>query len=172
MSCRTGFGNMQQNGFTNGDIAGALGTVMQSGTFGGPWRRTLAALAGPAAVDPAVAQAVVAAALAVAAAVVEAADAAVVAAASAAAAVVAALAAPGGFRGQNPNAWHGTGRSYSGSDSAFNADSILRDSGTARSQAAVRERNALAASVTGTPYIPGWLTTPNPKQFVFLSRAG
>ena len=30
------------------------------------------------------------------------------------------------------------------------------------------DRNSLTASVTGTPYIPGW-TTPNPKQLVFLS---
>jgi hypothetical protein len=71
----------------------------------------------------------------------------------------------GGFRGQNPNAWHGT-ISYNGSDSALNATPRIF-SGTPPVKPPV-VRNTLTASVTGTPYITGWLA-PNPKQFVFLS---
>ena len=71
----------------------------------------------------------------------------------------------GGFRGQNPNAWHGT-FAYTGADSALNA--------TARSFTGTpivkpqSDRNTLIASFTGTPYIPGWIKA-NPKQFLFLS---
>ena len=71
----------------------------------------------------------------------------------------------GGFRGQNPNAWHGT-VTYTGSDSALNATPRIF-SGTPPVKPPV-VRNTLTASVTGTPYITGWLA-PNPKQFVFLS---
>jgi len=71
----------------------------------------------------------------------------------------------GGFRGQNPNAWHGS-VGYTGSDSALNADArsftgtpiVKPDS----------YRNSLVVSLTGTPYIPHVMAA-NPKQFVFIS---
>jgi hypothetical protein len=140
--------DMRQNGFSNGDIAGTLGNVMQTGSFGpgGPG-------GGPGGGGPG-----------------------------------GGFGGGGGgfrgggggggrggggfggggfggFRGQNPNAPHGR-VSYTGSDLLFNADSysvtgiqIPKPSG---------DRNSFVGSLTGTPYIPG-LTTPNPKQFVFLS---
>jgi hypothetical protein len=70
-----------------------------------------------------------------------------------------------GFRGQNPNAWHGT-VAYNGYNSALDA--------TPYSLTGVplpkpeHQQNTIVASFTGTPFIPH-LTTPNPKQFVFLS---
>jgi uncharacterized membrane protein YgcG len=71
----------------------------------------------------------------------------------------------GGFRGQNPNQPHGS-FAYTGSNGAINAipfsvtgTPIVRPPG---------DTNTLILSLTGTPYIPK-LTTPNPKQFVFLS---
>jgi uncharacterized membrane protein YgcG len=74
----------------------------------------------------------------------------------------------GGFRGQNPNAWHGS-FAYTGSDSALNA-TPFSVTGTPVTKPP-SDTNTLIASVTGTPYIPH-LTTPNPKQFVFLSVQG
>jgi hypothetical protein len=71
----------------------------------------------------------------------------------------------GGFRQQNPNAWHGS-IGYNGSNSALDA---IPFSVTGRPVAKPpSDTNTLVASFTGTPYIPGW-TTPNPRQFVFLS---
>ncbi len=71
----------------------------------------------------------------------------------------------GGFRGQNPNAWHGT-VAYTGADSALNADNFtVTGRPLPKPQS---DRNTLIASFTGTPYIPHF-TTPNPKQFVFIS---
>jgi hypothetical protein len=71
----------------------------------------------------------------------------------------------GGFRGQNPNAWHGT-VGYTGSDSLLNASQrIFTGTPIAKPES---DRNSLTASVTGTPYLTGWIT-PNPKQMVFLS---
>ena len=71
----------------------------------------------------------------------------------------------GGFRGQNPNAWHGT-FAYTGANSALNADS-RSFTGTPIDKPQ-SDRNTLIASFTGTPYIPGWIKA-NPKQFLFLS---
>ena len=71
----------------------------------------------------------------------------------------------GGFRGQNPNQPHGA-FAYNGSDSALNA-TPFSVTGTSVPKPP-SDTNNLTASITGTPYIPG-LTTPNPKQFVFLS---
>jgi hypothetical protein len=71
----------------------------------------------------------------------------------------------GGFRGQNPNAWHGT-FAYTGANSALNADSrSFTGTPIVKPQS---DRNTLIASFTGTPYIPGWIK-PNPKQFLFFS---
>ena len=71
----------------------------------------------------------------------------------------------GGFRGQNPNAWHGSG-GYTGSNSALNANNYsVTGIPIPKPQS---DRNSLVLSLTGTPYIPHF-TTPNPKQFVFLS---
>jgi hypothetical protein len=71
----------------------------------------------------------------------------------------------GGFRGQNPNAWHGT-FAYTGANSALNADSrSFTGTPIVKPQS---DRNTLIASFTGTPYIPGWIKA-NPKQFLFLS---
>jgi trimeric autotransporter adhesin len=70
-----------------------------------------------------------------------------------------------GFRGQNPNAWHGRA-SYNGSNNALNADSYSV-TGTPIPKPA-GDRNNLTASFTGTPYIPG-LLKPNTKQMLFLS---
>jgi len=71
----------------------------------------------------------------------------------------------GGFRGQNPNAWHGS-LAYTGADSALNADSYsVTGYPIPKPQS---DRNTLIASFTGTPYIPH-LFAANPKQFVFLS---
>jgi trimeric autotransporter adhesin len=71
----------------------------------------------------------------------------------------------GGFRGQNPNAWHGT-IGYTGANSALNADSYsVTGTPIPKPQS---DRNSLVASFTGTPYIPH-LLAPNPKQFLFLS---
>jgi len=151
--------DMQRNGFTNGDIAGTLTGVMQAGTFGGPDGGPGAGggFAGPAGGGPG-------------------------------------GGGPGGgfggggggggrggggggggggfggggfrgFRGQNPNAWHGS-IGYNGSNSALDA---IPFSVTGRPVAKPpSDTNTLVASFTGTPYIPR-LTTPNPKQFVFLS---
>ena len=74
----------------------------------------------------------------------------------------------GGFRGQNPNAWHGRIQ-YTGADNALNADSYSV-TGTPIPKPA-GDRNTLIASFTGTPFIPH-LMAPNPKQFVFLSVQG
>jgi trimeric autotransporter adhesin len=72
---------------------------------------------------------------------------------------------PGGFRGQNPNAWHGT-VGYTGSNSVLNA---LSWNPTGIPQAKPQSaRNSLVASFTGTPFIPHLLAA-NPKQFMFLS---
>ena len=71
----------------------------------------------------------------------------------------------GGFRGQNPNAWHGT-FTYSGADSALNA-TPRSFTGTSIANPP-SDRNTLTASVTGTPYITGLLKA-NTKQMVFLS---
>jgi hypothetical protein len=139
--------DMQRQGLNNGDIAGTLTGVMSSGSFGGPGG---GGFGGPGGGGPG-------------------------------------GGGPGGggfggrgggggggrfggggfggFRGQNPNAWHGT-VAYTGADSALNADNF---STTGRSLPKPQsDRNTLIASFTGTPYIPH-LTTPNPKQFVFLS---
>jgi trimeric autotransporter adhesin len=71
----------------------------------------------------------------------------------------------GGFRGQNPNQPHGA-FAYTGSDGVLNA---IPFSVTGRPiNKPPADTNNLTASITGTPYIPG-LTKPNPKQFVFLS---
>jgi hypothetical protein len=144
--------NMQQNGFTNGDIAGTLSGVMQTGNFGpgGPGGPG----GGPGGGGPG-----------------------------------GGFGGGGfggggrggggrggggggfggggfgGFRGQNPNAWHGS-LAYTGSDSALNA-TPFSVTGTPVAKPP-SDTNTLIASFTGTPYIPH-LTTPNPKQFVFLS---
>ena len=149
--------NMQQNGFNNGDIAGALSGVMQTGTFGGPGGGPGGGggFGGPGG-------------------------------GGGGGGFGGGggggggrggggggrgggggggFGGPGGFRGQNPNAWHGR-VSYTGSDSALNANSYsVTGTPIPKPQS---DRNSITASVTGTPYIPGW-TTPNPKQFVFLS---
>jgi hypothetical protein len=71
----------------------------------------------------------------------------------------------GGFRRQNPNAWHGS-IGYTGANSALNADSY---SVTGRPIPKPQsDRNSLVASFTGVPYIPHLLAA-NPKQFLFLS---
>jgi trimeric autotransporter adhesin len=71
----------------------------------------------------------------------------------------------GGFRGQNPNAWHGT-VGYTGSDSALNADArSFTGTPIVKPQS---DRNSLVISLTGTPYIPHLLAA-NPKQFLFFS---
>ena len=70
-----------------------------------------------------------------------------------------------GFRGQNPNAWHGT-VAYNGSNSALDAIPFsVTGTPVAKPPS---DTNTLIASFTGTPYIPH-LTTPNPKQFVFFT---
>ena len=70
-----------------------------------------------------------------------------------------------GFRGQNPNAWHGS-VGYQGSDSALNADArSFTGTPIIKPQA---DRNQLVISLTGTPYIPH-LMAANPKQFLFFS---
>jgi len=72
---------------------------------------------------------------------------------------------PGGFRGQNPNAWHGT-VGYNGFNNAINA--------TPFSVTGIplpkpdRSQNSLTASFTGTPFIPH-LIAANPKQFMFVT---
>ena len=72
---------------------------------------------------------------------------------------------PGGFRGQNPNAWHGS-IGYTGANSVLNATTWTP---TGRSIAKPQsDRNSLVASFTGTPFIPHLLKA-NPKQFLFLS---
>ena len=71
----------------------------------------------------------------------------------------------GGFRGQNPNAWHGS-IGYTGADSALNANSYSPTGSPVAKPAS--DRNNLVASFTGTPFIPH-IMAPNPKQFVFLS---
>ena len=150
--------DMQRQGFTNGDIAGTLTGVMQTGTFGGPNGGPGAGggFGGPGGGGPG-----------------------------------GGFGGPGGgfgggggggfrggrgggggfgggfggFRGQNPNAWHGT-MAYTGADSALNANAF---SVTGRPEVKPQsDRNTLIASFTGTPYIPR-LTTPNPKQFAFIS---
>ncbi len=74
----------------------------------------------------------------------------------------------GGFRGQNPNAWHGR-ISYTGADSALNANSYsVTGTPIPKPQA---DTNSLTASFTGTPFIPHLLAA-NPKQFLFLSYSG
>jgi trimeric autotransporter adhesin len=71
----------------------------------------------------------------------------------------------GGFRGQNPNAWHGRIQ-YQGSNSALNANSYsVTGTPIPKPQS---DRNSLTASFTGTPFIPHLLAA-NPKQFLFLS---
>lgn len=71
----------------------------------------------------------------------------------------------GGFRGQNPNAWHGT-VGYSGSNSALDATPYsVTGSALPKPDSQV---NSLVASFTGTPYIPH-LLAPNPKQFLFFT---
>lgn len=149
--------DMQGQGFTNGDIAGAFMGAMQSGSFGGPG----AGPGGPGGPGggpggPG--------------------------------------AGPGGgggrgfgggggrggfggggggfggggfrgFRGQNPNAWHGT-VAYNGSNSALDAIPFsVTGTPVAKPPS---DTNTLIASFTGTPFIPH-LTTPNPKQFVFFT---
>ena len=72
---------------------------------------------------------------------------------------------PGGFRGQNPNAWHGT-VGYTGSNSVLNALS-WNPTGIPQTKPQ-SDRNSLVASFTGTPFIPH-IMAANPKQFLFLS---
>ena len=154
---------MQRNGFTNGDIAGALGGVMQTGTFGGPGGGPGGdgfgggpGGGGPGGGGPG----------------------------GGGPGGGGGFGGgggggrgggggggggfgggPGGFRGQNPNAWHGT-VAYTGADSALNANSF---SVTGRPLAKPQsDRNTLIASFTGTPYIPHLLAA-NPKQFMFIS---
>ena len=135
--------DMQRNGFTNGDIASSLSGVMQTGSFGpgGPGG------GGPGGGGPG-------------------------------------GGGPGGgfgggggrggggfngfgggFRGQNPNAWHGS-FGYSGNNSALNAN--RRSYTGTDAPKANSQQNSLTASFSGTPYIPGLLKA-NTKQFVFLS---
>ncbi len=72
---------------------------------------------------------------------------------------------PGGFRGQNPNAWHGS-IGYTGANSVLNATTWTPTGiPIAKPQS---DRNSLALSFTGTPFIPHLLAA-NPKQFLFLS---
>jgi len=156
---------MQQNGFNNGDIASTLSGVMQNGSFGpGQGRRPgfrsrrrgpgggFNAGNGPGGGFGG--------------------GGAVAAAAAAVAAVAAAVVDAavrwrwcGGFRGQNPNAWHGS-IGYTGADSALNANSYSPTGSPVAKPAS--DRNNLVASFTGTPFIPH-IMAPNPKQFVFLS---
>ena len=154
---------MQQNGFNNADIAGALGGVMQSGTFGGPGGGPGGdgLGGGPGGGGPG-------------------------------GGFGGGPGGgggggrgggggggfrggggggggfgggPGGFRGQNPNAWHGT-VAYTGADSALNAATFVT---TGRQlPKAQSDRNTLVASFTGTPFIPH-IMAANPKQFMFLS---
>ena len=140
--------DMQRNGFGNGDIATTLSGVMQTGTFGaGPGGPGGGGAGGGGGFGPG-------------------------------------GGGPGGgfgggggrggggfngfgggFRGQNPNAWHGT-FAYTGANSALNADSrSFTGTPIVKPQS---DRNTLIASFTGTPYIPGWIKA-NPKQFVFIS---
>jgi hypothetical protein len=146
---------MQQNGFNNADIAGALGGVMQTGTFGGPGGGPGGdGLGGGPGGGPGGGFG----------------------------------GGPGGgggrggggggfrggggggfggggFRGQNPNAWHGT-VAYTGADSALNAAPFVT---TGRQlPKAQSDRNTLIASFTGTPFIPH-IMAANPKQFMFIS---
>ena len=141
-------GDMQRNGFTNGDIASSLGNVMQTGTFaagpggpdggggrggggggggggfgGGGGRGGGFAGGGGGG------------------------------------------GGFGGFRGQNPNAWHGR-ISYNGSDSELNATQrVFTGTPVIKPES---DRNNLTLSVQGTPYITG-LIKANPKQMLFLS---
>ncbi len=71
----------------------------------------------------------------------------------------------GGFRGQNPNAWHGS-LAYNGYNSTLDANS--RSATGNPIPKPYSSQNSLTVSLTGTPYIVG-LIAPNPKQFVFLS---
>ncbi len=134
--------DMQRNGFNNGDIASTLGGVMQSGTFGP---------GGPGGGGPG----------------------------GGGGFGGGGFGGGGfggrggggggfggrGFRGQNPNAWHGTA-GYTGSNSVLNANSYsVTGIPIPKPQS---DHNSLVISLTGTPYIPH-LTTPNPKQFVFLT---
>jgi hypothetical protein len=136
---------MQRNGYTNGDIAGTLSGVMQTGSFGPGGPGGPGGFGGPGGPGG--------------------------------------FGGPGGggfggggrgggggfgggaFRGQNPNAWHGS-FAYTGSDSNLNA-TPFSVTGTPVVKPP-SDTNTLIGSVTGTPYLPH-LTTPNPKQFVFLS---
>jgi trimeric autotransporter adhesin len=128
---------MQQQGLSNGDIAGTLMGVMNGGGFGGPGGGPFGGPGGPGGGGPG----------------------------GGGFGGFGGGGRGGGFRGQNANQPHGS-FAYTGSDSALNATPY---SVTGRSVAnPPSDRNTLIASVTGTPYIPGW-TTPNPKQFVFLS---
>ena len=143
--------DMQRNGFNNGDIAGTLGGVMQSGSFGPGGGPGGGGFGGPGGGGPG-----------------------------------GGFGGGGGgggrgggggggrggggggfggFRGQNPNQPHGS-FAYNGSNGAINAIPFSVTGTPVVKPPA--DTNSLVASITGTPYIPGW-TTPNPKQFVFLT---
>ena len=134
--------DMQRQGMTNGDIAGAFQGAMPARDSAVPAAALADRVAGSAVLAAVARRRWPAVAVG---------PAAVVAVAAAVAAVVAAVelaAAFGGFRGQNPNAWHGT-VAYTGADSALNADSF---SVTGRPLPKPQsDRNTLIASFTGIP---------------------
>jgi trimeric autotransporter adhesin len=155
---------MQQQGLNNGDIAGTLSTVMQSGTFGGPGGGP-GGFGGPGGGGPGGGGP------------------------GGGGPGGGGFAGGGGrggggggrgggggfggggfggFRGQNPNAWHGR-ISYTGADSALNANNYsVTGTPVPKPQS---DRNTYIATVQGTPFIPH-LLAPNPKENVFLSVQG
>ena len=147
-------GEMQRNGFTNGDIAGTLSGVMQSGTFGGPGGGPGGGgPGGPGGGGPG--------------------------GGFGGGGGGGGFRGGGGgggfggggfggFRGQNPNAWHGR-ISYTGADSALNANSYsVTGTPIPKPQS---DRNTYIASLQGVPFIPH-LWAPNPKTNLFLSVQG
>lgn len=149
----------QAQGLGNGDIAGALQGVMQSGTFGGPGGGPGGGFGGPGGGGPGGfgggpgggggfgggggrgGRG------------------------GGGGGGFGGFGGPGGFRGQNPNAWHGS-IGYTGANSALNATSWTPTGiPIAKPQS---DRNSLVLSFTGTPFIPHLLKA-NPKQFLFLS---
>ena len=152
---------MQQNGFNNGDIAGTLSNVMQTGTFGGPGGGP-GGFGGPGGGGP-----------------------------GGGGPGGGGFGGGGGgggrggggggfrgggfggggfggFRGQNPNAWHGR-ISYTGADSALNANSYsVTGTPIPKPQS---DRNTYIVTLQGVPFIPH-LMAPNPKINLFLSVQG
>jgi hypothetical protein len=151
--------DMQRNGFNNGDIAGAMTGVMQSGSFGGPNGGPGGNGFGPPGGGPG---------------------------GGGGGGGGGGRGGGGGgggfrggggggggfggggfaaFRGQNPNAWHGS-FAYNGSNSALDAIPFSVTGNAVPKPPS--DTNTLIGSVTGTPYIPH-LMAANPKQFLFFS---